>query len=67
MEALQMLKFLLKQERLNFMQGWAVMEDELENETEDDNAVDLLGGLTLETGRNSIDELLLEGCQGIRH
>jgi len=29
MEALQMLKFLLKQQQLNFMKGWAVTEDEL--------------------------------------
>jgi len=30
MEALQMLKFSLKQQRLNFMEGWAITEDELE-------------------------------------
>jgi hypothetical protein len=58
MEALQMLKFSLKQKRLNFIEEWAITEDELEQEMENDNTVDWLGILTSETGGNGIDKLL---------
>ena len=54
MEALQM--FSLKQQRLNFMERWAVTEDELEYYVDDDeDAANLLGKLTSEIKENSID------------
>ena len=56
MEALQMLKFSLEQQWLNFMEGWAVSEDELEYYADDaKDAADLLGKLTLEIKENAID------------
>jgi hypothetical protein len=56
MEALQMLKFSLKQQRLNFTEGWAVTEDELEYYADDDeDAANLLGKLTSEIKENAID------------
>ena len=56
MEALQMLKFSLKQWRLNFTDGWAITEDELEYYTDDnEDSADLLGKLTLEIRENGID------------
>ena len=56
MEALQMLKFSLKQRRLNFTDGWAVTEDELEYHTDDDkDSADLLGKLTSEIREDGID------------
>ena len=57
MEALQTLKFLLKQQRLNFMDGWAVTEKELENEANDED-VDLLATLTSEGNVNAFDEVI---------
>ena len=51
-----MLKFLLKQQWLNFMEGWAVIKDELEyyvNNNKD--AANLLGKLTSEIKENAID------------
>ena len=51
-----MLKFLLKQRRLNFTDGWAVTEDELEYYTDDnEDSADLLGKLTLEIREDGID------------
>ena len=56
MGALQMLKFSLKQRRLNFTDGWAVTEDELEYYIDDDeDSADLLGKLTLEIREDGID------------
>ena len=56
MEALQMLKFSLKQWRLNFTDGWAVTEDELEYYADDDeDSADLLGKLTSEIREDGID------------
>ncbi|EDQ99992.1 uncharacterized protein LACBIDRAFT_334583 [Laccaria bicolor S238N-H82] len=56
MEALQMLKFSLKQQRLNFTEGWAVTEDELEYYADDnEDSVDLLGKLTSEITEDGID------------
>ena len=56
MEALQMLKFSLKWQQLNFMEGWAVTEDELEYYTDDDkDSADLLEKLTSEIRENGID------------
>ena len=51
-----MLKFSLKQRRLNFTDGWAVTEDELEYYIDDDeDSADLLGKLTLEIREDGID------------
>ena len=51
-----MLKFSLKQRRLNFTDGWAVTEEELEYYTDDDeDAADLLGKLTSEIREDGID------------
>ena len=56
MEALQMLKFSLKQQRLNFTDGWAVTEDELQYYADDDeDSADLLGKLTSEIREDGID------------
>jgi len=56
MEVLQMLKFFLKQQQLNFAEGWAVTEDELEDYADDDkDSADLLGKLTLEIMEGGID------------
>ena len=51
-----MLKFLLKQQQLNFMDGWAITEDELQYYADDDeDSADLLGKLTLEIREDGID------------
>ena len=56
MEALQMLKFPLKQRWLNFTDGWAVTEEELEYYADDDeDSADLLGKLTSEIREDWID------------
>jgi hypothetical protein len=33
MEALQLLKFMLKKQHLNFMKGWAVLEEDMNEES----------------------------------
>jgi len=61
MEALQMLKFSLKKQCLNFMEGWAVSEDELEYYADDnEDTANLLGRLTLGIREEaiSIDEVI---------
>ena len=56
MEALQMLKFSLKQWWINFTDGWAVTEEELEYYADDDeDSADLLGKLTSEIREDGID------------
>jgi len=56
MEVLQMLKFSLKQQRLNFTEGWAVTEDELEDYADNnEDSADLLGKLTSEIMEGGID------------
>ena len=51
-----MLKFSLKQQRLNFMDGWAITEDELQYYADDDeDSADLLGKLTSEIREDGID------------
>jgi hypothetical protein len=40
MEALQLLKFLLKKQRLDFISGWAVSEEDMVGEVSDDNLLD---------------------------
>ena len=55
-EALQMLKFSFKQRRLDFTDGWAVTEDELEYYADDDeDSADLLGKLTSDIREDGID------------
>ena len=51
-----MSKFSLKQQWLNFMDGWAVTEDELQYYADDDeDSADLLGKLTSEIREDGID------------
>jgi len=51
-----MLKFSLKQQQLNFMEGWAVTEDELKDYADDGkDSADLLGKLTSEITEGGID------------
>ena len=51
-----MLEFSLEQQQLNFMDGWAVTEDELEYYVDDDeDSADLLGKLTLEIREDGIE------------
>ena len=51
-----MLKFSLKQQWLNFTDGWAVTEDELEYYADDNkDSADLLGKLTSEIREDGID------------
>ena len=51
-----MLKFLIKQRQLNFTDGWAVTEDELEYFADDDeDSAALLGKLTSEIREDGID------------
>jgi hypothetical protein len=53
MEALQMLKFSLKQKRLDFMQGWITPDYDMRGAVHDEP--DLLAGLA---NGGSVDELL---------
>ena len=56
MEGLQMLKFSLKQQQLNFTDGWAITEDELQYYADDnEDSADLLGKLTSEIREDGID------------
>jgi hypothetical protein len=48
MEALQILKFSLKQKRLNFTDGWATAESDMQDNDVDDSP-DLLHGLSIGT------------------
>ena len=51
-----MLKFLLKQQQLNFTDGWAITEDELQYYADDnEDSTDLLGKLTSEIREDGID------------
>ena len=51
-----MLKFSLKQRQLNFTDGWAVTEEELEYYADDDeDSADWLGKLTSEIREDGID------------
>ena len=51
-----MLKISLKQQWLNFMDGWAVTEDELKYYADnDEDSADLLGKLTSEIREDGID------------
>lgn len=55
MEALQMQKFMIKKERLNFMDGWMVQEKQL---VDDDLDVDLLQTLLDEDTENNFDNVI---------
>ena len=64
MEALQIQKFIFKKERLNFMEGWMVHEQQL---VEDDLEVDLLWMLLdTQNGRNNFDNVMriINQCDG---
>ena len=51
-----MLKFSLKQQWLNFTDGWAITEDEFQYYADDNkDSADLLGKLTLEIREDGID------------
>jgi hypothetical protein len=55
MEALQMLKFYFKKERLNFTKDWAVSEEEM---TEVEQEVDLLAKLFEGNYQDGLDRIL---------
>jgi hypothetical protein len=55
MKALQMLKFYLKKERLNFTQSWVTPELQM---TEDDLDEDLLGNLLRDIGGYALDHIM---------
>jgi len=55
MEALQILKFHLKKERLHFTEGWMTLEKEMVDDPVD---VDLLAGLLKENYQDDLDKLV---------
>jgi hypothetical protein len=55
MEALQMLKFMLKKDRLNFMNGWKANPSEMEVPEEDK---ELLLGNSLSVADSELDEIM---------
>jgi hAT family C-terminal dimerisation region len=55
MEALQMLKYLLKKERLNFMKGWSTSEAAMSGASK---ATDDLGSLFVDDSDTALDALL---------
>jgi hypothetical protein len=59
MEALQMLKFALKQSHLNFTEGWATPQSMLQDE-EPDSAKDLLSDLLSLNSEDAINEIIQE-------
>jgi hypothetical protein len=60
MEALQMLKFALKKERLDFMQGWSTTENTM-REREPDEGIDLLSQLLREEDTEDvIDQIICD-------
>jgi hypothetical protein len=61
MEALQMLKFLLKQQRLNFTEGWLTSECDMLDTVDD--SLDLLAAL-LNGAANGIDDVIAAISQG---
>jgi hypothetical protein len=56
MEALQIVKFSLKQKQLDFMEGWATTEHDLEDEVEDEP--DLLAALLTQGPRGRTDGVI---------
>jgi len=54
MEALQMIKFSLKKKRLDFMEGWATMEYDMEGTVEDQP--DLLAAFS--NGEGTLDNII---------
>lgn len=66
MEALQMLKFFLKKERLDFMKGWAVSQQEmLQDEDEEDILATLLTAATSEGIDSAIKCIAEQECEEI--
>jgi hypothetical protein len=66
MEALQMLKFFFKKERLDFMKGWAVSQQEmLQDEDEEDILATLLTATTSQGIDNAIKSIAVEECDEI--
>jgi hypothetical protein len=60
MEALQLLKFMLKKKRLNFIKGWAVPEEEdMNGGPEQDRD---LGTLFMGNSQAAMDDILLDFC-----
>jgi len=55
MEALQMLKFHLRKERLNFTKGWTMSEKQMVNDTPDE---DLLAGLLKGDFQDKLDKAM---------
>jgi len=55
MEALQLLKFSLKKERLNFMNGWSTLEVAMLGVSQ---PTDLLGSLFVDNPDNVMDKIL---------
>lgn len=61
MEALQMLKFLLKKKHLNFMEGWKIMEDALIEDDDRESGLDSFLDATSDlASRNKVLESLIE-------
>lgn len=58
MEALQLLKFSLKKERLDFMKGWSASEADMVGESQPQPADDLGTLLTGDNINNAVDNLL---------
>jgi hAT family C-terminal dimerisation region len=58
MEALQLLKFSLKKERLDFMKGWSASEADMVGESQPQPADDLGMLLTGDDVNNAVDNLL---------
>jgi hypothetical protein len=56
MEALQLLKFSLKKERLNFIAGWSTSEKVMTKVPKPAN--DLLGALLVENSDDAVDKVL---------
>jgi hypothetical protein len=56
MEALQMLKFMLKKDRLDFMNGWKVNPSEMEVPEEDKES---LLGKSLGIEQSELDEIMV--------
>lgn len=57
MEALQLLKFSLKKERLNFMKGWSTSDAAMEEVPKQTG--DLLGSLFSDNPDSAMDKILL--------
>jgi hypothetical protein len=61
MEALQLLKFSLKKQRLNFMEGWSTSQAAMEGTVQDHDLGALLTG-NEKMAKKVIDDMLNEFC-----